>query len=184
MEAVQTESIEKLIDRCKKGDSSAFTTLYHLYSKEVYNTICRFVPHTGEAEDILQDVFVSAYNAIYRFEHTGGFRAWVKRIAVNHSITWIRKQKIRFTELEENEIGIKEEERIDESEFIFKVEEVKKAIEALPDSYRTIVQLYLIENIPQEEIAQMLGISHNNVRTQYHRAKHKILKTLKEGGVV
>lgn len=172
------------MERCKKGETSAFSALYHIHSKEVYNTIYRLVPHTGEAEDLLQEVFVAAFQAIHRFENTGGFRAWIKRIAINHSISWIRKQKVRWVELEEKDSYLKEEESIDESEFVFKVAEVKKAIEQLPESNRTIVQLYLFENISQEEIAQILGISYNNVRIQYHRSKQKILKSLKEGGVV
>lgn len=173
-----------MVERCKKGDTSAFSALYNLYSKEVYNTIFRLVPHTGEAEDILQEVFVAAFQAIHRFENTGGFRAWVKRIAINQSISWIRKQKIRWIELEDKDSYLREEESIDESEFVFKVAEVKKAIQQLPDSYRTIVQLYLFENVPQEEIAQLLGLSYNNVRIQYHRSKQKILKIMKEGGVI
>lgn len=90
---------------------------------------------------------------------------------------------MRWVELEEKDSYLKQEESIDESEFVFKVDEVKKAIQQLPESNRAIVQLYLFENIPQEEIAQILGISYNNVRIQYHRSKQKILKSLKEGGV-
>lgn len=183
MESVQTIRSEEFVDRCKKGDTSAFSALYHLHAKEVYNTIYRLVQHTGEAEDLLQEVFVAAFQAIHRFENTGGFRAWIKRIAINQSISWIRKRKMRLVELEDKDTHLRDEESIDESEFVFKVEEVKKAIDQLPDSYRTIVQLYLFENIPQEEIAQMLGMSYNNVRIQYHRSKQKILKSLKEGGV-
>jgi RNA polymerase sigma factor (sigma-70 family) len=183
LEPVLTITSEEIVERCKKGETSAFSTLYHLHSKEVYNTIYRLVPHTGEAEDLLQEVFVAAFQAIHRFENTGGFRAWIKRIAINHSISWIRKQKVRWVELEEKDSYLKEDESVDETEFVFKVAEVKKAIEQLPDSNRTIVQLYLFENIPQEEIAQILGISYNNVRIQYHRSKQKILKSLKEGGV-
>jgi RNA polymerase sigma factor (sigma-70 family) len=75
-----------------------------------------------------------------------------------------------------------DDEPVDEKAFVFKVEEVKKAIAALPEGYRTIVQLYLVENIPQAEIGNMLGLTHNTVRIQYHRAKQKIMRTLKEGG--
>ena len=182
MEQVFTIQRDDVVERCKSGDTSAFAQLYHQYSKEVYNTIFRIVPHTGEAEDLLQEVFVSAFQAIGKFENTGGFRAWIKRIAINQSISWIRKQKLRMVELDDTKSAFPEEESIDEAQFSFKVEEVKKAIDGLPDMYRTIVQLYLLENIPQEEIATMLGISYNNVRIQYHRAKQKILKSLAKGG--
>ena len=172
-----------MVERCKRGDSSAYTDLYNRHAREVYNTIYRLVNHTGEAEDLLQDTFLAAFQAIGGYEHTGGFRAWIKRIAINKSISWLRKKKVKLVELEVGGIRVNEEEAVNEEEFAFKVEEVKRAIAALPEGYRTIVQLYLVENIPQAEIGNMLGIAHNTVRIQYHRAKQKIMHTLKEGGL-
>ncbi len=172
-----------MVERCKRGDTAAYTWLYNRHAKEVYNTIYRLVNHTAEAEDLLQESFVSAFQAIGGFEHTGGFRAWIKRIAINKSITSIRKRKVRWTELETDRTNMEEEEPVDEAAFEFKVEEVRRAIGLLPENYRTIVQLYLFEHIPQAEIGQMLGMAHNTVRIQYHRAKQKILHTLKEGGL-
>lgn len=171
------------IEKCKRGDASGYTELYNRYAKEVYNTIYRLVRHTAEAEDLLQETFVSAFQSIDRFEHTGGFRAWIKRIAINKSISWMRRQKIRMVELETSGAVVPEEEAIDEKAFVMRVEEVRKAIDALPEGYRTVVQLYLFENIPQEEIGQLLGLAHNTVRIQYHRAKQKILQNLKQGGL-
>jgi len=182
LEVLETITQDEIVERCKRGDASAYTTLYNLYSKEVYNTIYRLVNHTGEAEDLLQESFVSAFQAIGKFENTGGFRAWIKRIAINKSISWIRKRKLRLVELETGNVKIGDEEPIDEKAFAFKVEEVKKAIEALPEGYRTIVNLHLFENITHVEIGQMLGLANNTVRIQYHRAKQKILTTLKQGG--
>lgn len=166
---------------CKRGESSAYTGLYNLYAKEVYNTVYRLVNHTAEAEDILQETFVSAFQSIQRFEHTGGFRAWIKRIAINKSISALRKRKVRLVELDMGRVSLPEEEPVDEKAFVFKLEEVKRAIDALPEGYRTIFQLYALENIPQAEIAQMLGLANTTVRVQYHRAKQKILETIKEG---
>lgn len=180
MEHRDTIHHEELIEQCKRGESAGYTGLYNLYAKEVYNTIYRLVGHTAEAEDLLQESFVAAFQAIAGFEHTGGFRAWIKRIAINKSISQLRKRKVRLIELETDGIVVEEEQAVDEKAFVYQVEEVRKAVEQLPDSYRTIFQLYVIENIPQVEIAQMLGIANNNVRTQYHRAKQKVLTTLKE----
>ena len=182
MEVLDTITHEELIDRCKRGDPSGYTGLYNRHSKEVYNSIFRIVNHTAEAEDILQESFVAAFQAIDGFENTGGFRAWIKRIAINKSITCLRKKKVRLVELEPGSVKLEEEETIDEKAFEFKIEEVKKAIDALPQGDSTIVQLYLLENIPQVEIAQMLGVESGSVRIQYHRAKKKILRILKEGG--
>jgi RNA polymerase sigma factor (sigma-70 family) len=182
LELLETIKHEEMVEKCKRGDPSGYTELYHRHAKEVYNTIYRLVNHTAEAEDILQETFVSAFQAIDRFEYTGGFRAWIKRIAINKSISWLRRRKLKLVELNTAGITVEEEEAIDEKAFVFKVEEVRRAIDLLPGTYRTIVQLYLFEQIPQAEIGKMLGMADNTVRVQYHRAKQKILHTLKEGG--
>lgn len=172
---------EELIAMCKHGEPAAYTGLYKQHAKEVYNTILRLVEHTGEAEDILQESFIAAFSGIAGYQNTGGFRAWVKRIAINKSVDWIRKRKIRFVELEPV-TAMKDEEIIDEVAFEYTMEAVKGAIEALPEGYRTIFNLFVVEGISQAEIAQMLGLENSTVRTQYRRAKHKILNTLKEQG--
>lgn len=172
-----------MVEMCKRGEPSGYTMLYQEYSKEVYNTIYRLVNHTAEAEDLLQESFVAAFQAIHGYQHTGGFRAWIKRIAINKSISLIRKRKLRVVEADVGVIQVEEEEAIDEQAFSFKLEEVMKAIEKLAEPYKTVFQLYAIENIPQVEIAEILGIANNTVRIQYHRAKQKILQTLKEGGI-
>jgi RNA polymerase sigma-70 factor (ECF subfamily) len=172
---------EELVAMCKRGDPRAYTGLYNAHAAAVYSTILRIIEHTGEAEDILQESFVAAFQGIAGFKETGAFRAWVKRIAINKSIDLIRKRKIRFVELEPG-CAPEDEDLIDEAEFELTVEAITEAIDGLPEGYRTIFNLYVIENIPQAEIAQMLGLENTTVRTQYHRAKHKILNILKEGG--
>ncbi|NCI45603.1 RNA polymerase sigma factor [Sediminibacterium soli] len=181
MELLETITTEEMVDMCKNGDPAGFTGLYNRYAKEVYNSIYRLVGHTAEAEDVLQESFVAAFQAIGGYQHTGGFRAWVKRIAINKSVSLLRKKKVRMVELEPAD-GVNEEAPIDEHRFSFTVEKIQQALEQLPDPYRRVFQLYVIENIPQVEIAEMLGIANNTVRIQYHRAKQKILNLLKENG--
>lgn len=170
-----------LIALCHQGDDTGFTALYNRYARPVYNAICRIVSHTAEAEDILQESFYHAFSDIHRLQNATSFGAWVQRIAVNRSITHLRKRKIVFSNT--GELDIADEETYDvEADQLFdcKVEDVKHAIEQLPHGYKIILSLYLFEEIPQEEIAQMLGISHSTVRTQYHRAKKKIIQSLKD----
>jgi len=171
---------EELIDLCKRGNTMAYTQLYHQHSRAVYNTILRLIEHTAEAEDVLQESFVVAFQKIEGYKNTGGFRAWVKRIAINKSIERLRKRKIRLVELEP-EYSL-EEEVMDEEAFEFTMSKVNTAIEALPEGYRVIFILFAIENLPHTEIAQMLGMENGAVRTKYHRAKHKLLSSLKEEG--
>jgi RNA polymerase sigma factor (sigma-70 family) len=172
---------EEWIALCKRGDPRAYTALYNEHAAAVYSTILRLVEHTGEAEDILQESFVAAFQGINGFKETGGFRAWIKRIAINKAIDLIRKRKLRFVELEPGWI-VAEKEVVDEEEFEFTVDAITDAVAGLPEGYRTIFNLYVVENIPHGEIAQMLGMEHTTVRTQYHRAKHKIMNLLKHGG--
>jgi RNA polymerase sigma factor (sigma-70 family) len=172
---------EELIELCKKGNPLGYTGLYNSHSKQVYNTIYRLLNHSGEAEDVLQETFVAAFQSIHQFNHTGAFRSWIKRIAINKAISLIRKRKLRWVELEIGEpIMAIEEDAIDEEEFEYTMDKVVLAIDLLPVNYRTVFQLHAVENIPHTEIAQMLGISHTSVRTQYFRAKNKVLNTLKE----
>ena len=174
---------EELITRCKRGDPAAYTGLYNQHAAAVYNSILRLINHTGEAEDILQESFVAAFQGLAGLKESGGFGAWVKRIAINKSIDLIRKRKLRFVELGPGWLpGEEPQETIDEVAFQYTMDAVNAAIAALPDGYRTIFNLYAIEQIPQAEIAQMLGLENGTVRTQYHRAKAKIIGTLKQGG--
>jgi RNA polymerase sigma factor (sigma-70 family) len=171
---------DELIARCKNGDSSAFTELYNLHSAEVYGTIYNLVQHTAEAEDILQEAFVAAYHGIAKYEYTGGFRAWVKRIAINKALSKMRRVKMKFVELQEGNEQYEPDEEPDEDEMAFRMEEVQRAIATLPENYRTVFQLYAVDDISQAEIGLMLGISTGAVKVAYHRAKQRLLKTLKE----
>jgi RNA polymerase sigma factor (sigma-70 family) len=173
---------DELVARCRIGDPVAYTMLYKQHAGAVYNSILRLVSHTGEAEDILQDSFVVAFQKIADFRETGGFRAWVKRIAINKAVDLVRKRKLHFVEFEPGWMDEDEtDDMVDEDAFSYAMDAVNAAIAALPDNYRTIFNLYAIEEIPHVEIAQMLGIENGTVRTQYHRAKQKILSSLKQG---
>jgi len=172
---------QELIEMCLKGRDLGYTGLYNRYARGAYNSISRIVSHTAEAEDILQDTFCLIFGDLKKLQEVVSFEAWVKRIAINRSISHLRKKKITFTDLGSTEIADEAPLSAGENEiFDCKVEDVRKSIEELPPGYRTIVNLYLFEKMSQEEIAGVLGISHSTVRTQYHRAKNKILLALKD----
>lgn len=150
----------------------------------MYNTSLRIVNNVGDAEDVLQEAFVDAFRHLNDFRYNSTFGSWLKRIVINKSITLLRKKKMQLIDIETTQVADRgDSDSIDEAAFEYKVEEVRKAIQRLPDGYRAVVSLYLLEEIPQEEIGTILGISHNTVRTQYHRAKQKLLSILKEGGL-
>jgi len=172
---------DEMVQLCKLGDPLGYAAVYHAYVKQIYNVIIRLVNSRYEAEEIVQDSFVAVFQSLKRNEPIEQLGAWIKRIATNKAIDFIRKKKIRFVELEEDEIGmINETEEIDETMFATQLEELRIAIDELPQVYRIIVELHVFENMPQTEIAKMLDIDSNTVNVQYHRAKRKIMQSIKK----
>jgi RNA polymerase sigma factor (sigma-70 family) len=173
-----------LIERCKQGDTLSFKKLYELYSKAMFNTSFRILNSVVEAEDVLQEAFMDAYRHIQRFENRSSFGAWLKQIVVNKSINVLRKKKMDLVDIEKTALTeMPEDSGIDEREIQMRVLEVRKAIQQLPDGYRTVLSLYLLEGYDHEEIAQILNVAESTTRTQYIRAKQKLLMILKTGGI-
>ncbi|MBS4065920.1 MAG: RNA polymerase sigma factor [Chitinophagaceae bacterium] len=176
-----TLSAETLVQQCLKGDTQAYRLLYNRYSAAMYNTALRIVNRTDDAEDVLQESFIDAFAQLARFEGRSTFGAWLKQIVVNKSISYLRKKRVFMADIDDHAHSIADEQPIDDSGFYYSVDTIKQAVQQLPDGYRTVLSLYLFEEYKQEEIAQMLNISHGTVRTQYMRAKNKLVNVLKEG---
>ncbi len=175
---------DELVERCKQGDSRAYAELYRKYAKAMYNTSLRIVNHTGDAEDVIQEAFTDAFRSLEDFHFKSTFGAWLKRIVINKSINQLRKRKMDLIDIEKTNIGyLPDEEAPDEQEMQMKVEDIKKAVALLPNGYRTVLTLYLFEGYDQEEIAEILGVTHATVRTQYMRAKQKLLQHIKQGAL-
>ena len=175
---------DELVERCKQGDSRGFAELYRKYSKAMYNTSLRIVNNTGDAEDVVQEAFTDAFRSLEDFHYKSTFGAWLKRIVINKSINYLRKRKMDMIDIEKTNIGhLPEEDTTDEQEIQMKVEDIKKAVGLLPNGYRTVLTLYLFEGYDQEEIAEILQVSHATVRTQYMRAKQKLVQHIKQGAL-
>ncbi|MES2419258.1 MAG: RNA polymerase sigma factor [Bacteroidota bacterium] len=172
---------QELIFKCLEGDNLGYTELYNRYAKRIYNSINRIVWHTAEAEDILQETFCAVFSDMSKLKGVNSFEAWLRRMAVNRSISHLRRRKIDFSDLGTMELADESDQDTDEYEiFDSRVEDVKKSIESLSSGYRTIINLYAFEQLTHEEIAVMLGLSPSTVRTQYHRAKKRVLLSLKD----
>ena len=173
---------DELVERCKRGDSRAYEAIYQKYAKAMYNTSLRIVNHTGDAEDVMQEAFTDAFRSLEDFHYKSTFGAWLKRIVINKSINQLRKRKMDLIDIEKTNAGnVAEEDGLDEQDLQLKIEDIKKAVALLPNGYRTVLTLYLFEGYDQEEIADILGVSHATVRTQYMRAKKKLLQYIKLG---
>lgn len=172
---------QELVKQCLAGEEKGYAMLYNKYAKPIYHAVFRVMGNIAESEDIVQEAFCTAFEQISKLKNQNNFEGWVKRIAINQAISTLRKKKMVFADESKLEAVADEEADLDE-EFLFqcRVDEVKAAIQSLPDGYRTIVSLHLFEDMGQEEIGNLLGISHATVRSQYHRAKKKIFTVLKD----
>jgi RNA polymerase sigma factor (sigma-70 family) len=163
-----------LIEECRKGDSKAQFMIYDQYSKAMYNLAYRILNNREDAEDLLQEAFVECFRNIDSFRFESTFGAWLKKIVVNRSINHIKKKKIDLTLCETLPATIYEEEE----DVVYETERIFKGIEMLPDGYRIILTLYLIEGYDHAEISQILGISESTSKSQYSRAKEKLRNLL------
>jgi RNA polymerase sigma-70 factor (ECF subfamily) len=171
---------QEYIDRCRKGDRKAQFEIYRLYYKSMYNTSLRIVKDFQEAEDIMQESFLSALTKIQTYSGKVSFGAWLKKIVINNSLDAIRKKKILTQELHEDlpENVITEKE--DQDVTNIRIEDIKDEIFKLPDGYRIVLSLHLLEGYDHEEIAEILGVSSSTSRSQFTRAKQKLLMILNE----
>jgi RNA polymerase sigma factor (sigma-70 family) len=172
---------EAVIARCKRGDRKAQYEIYKLYSKAMYHVALRITGDTLEAEDVLQDAFLTAFGKIDTYRNEAAFGAWLKKIVVNVALNQVRKRKYQFAEIEENEDYEDEapKQTQAEEELSYQVEQIQKAIGALPDGFRIVFSLYLLEGYDHQEIAEILGISVSTSKSQYNRAKKKLQEMLK-----
>jgi len=171
-----------LVKRCQEGDVTSFKRLYEQYAKAMYNTSLRILNNTVEAEDVLQESFIDAFHHIGSFQNKSSFGAWIKQIVINKSINQLKKKRIDLVEMEQVDLNQQAEyTEEDRTETQWQVALILHAIKQLPPGYRTVLSLYLLEGYDHEEIAQVLGVAESTVRTQYIRAKQKLLTIIKRG---
>ncbi len=184
LEAVYVDKHYNLVVECKQGSKKACYELYKLYSKAMLNVAFRIVGDIAEAEDVLQEAFLDAFGKIKDFRQDTTFGLWLKQIVVNRAINLLRKRKLELVDMEGDALeNIADEEPEDEEETQYKAAQVKDAMKDLPEGYRLVISLYLLEGYDHEEIGQILNISENTSRTQFLRAKRKLLEILKRKGI-
>ncbi|MCC8425080.1 RNA polymerase sigma factor [Mucilaginibacter sp. UR6-11] len=184
MEALFVDKHYNLVVECKQGSKKACYELYKLYAKAMLNVAFRIVGNVAEAEDVLHESFLDAFKRIKDFRQETTFGLWLKQIVVSRSINLLRKRKVELVELDEDLNNIIDEEQEDEEETQYKVALVKQAMNELPEGYKQVISLYLIEGYDHEEIGQILNITENTSRTQFLRAKRKLSEILNRKGII
>lgn len=145
----------------------------------MFNVCHRMLGNEAEAEDVLQESFIDVFRRLDSFRAESSLGAWIKRIVINHCLNVFKKRRIKFEEISESAGNIPAEENEDHEEVVFEVRKVKEGIMKLPDGYRQVLTLYLIEGYDHAEIADILGIQETGSKSQFSRAKAKLRDILK-----
>lgn len=169
-----------IIEQCKQNNRTAQLKLYNQYCDGMYVVAMRFVKDSMEAEDIVQEAFIKAFAKLNQYKAEVTFGAWLKRIVINKSIDCLKSKKQHLQELEE--VHLKVVDGNYENEWLvddtLTLDEIKSAIQKLPDKYRYVVMLYLVEGYDHQEISEILHISEVASRTQLSRGKSKLKELL------
>jgi RNA polymerase sigma-70 factor (ECF subfamily) len=177
--ATNQPNTSQLISACKRGERAAQIKVYENYSKAMYNTSLRIVKNTFDAEDITQEAFITAFSKLQDLRDNQTFGAWLKRIVVNKSLSFLRRQQI---DLELDQVLYKiEDENADsnmEEYSEVKYEQLSRAMESLKHSYQLALNLHYIEGYDYEDMCNILNISYANCRTLVSRAKSSLKKKL------
>jgi RNA polymerase sigma-70 factor (ECF subfamily) len=173
-----------LVDRVKQRDHKAYKELYDLYAKPMYNLCFRFLNHHDDANDVLQESFIKIFENIGQLNNKELLSAWIKRICTNTAIQALKQnKKLKFDELDDQPTMINlhdEDEIIHEEEYQQNLDLVYDAIQKLPDRYRVVFTMHVMEEYSHEEISKMLGIVSGTSRSQYLRAKQKLIEIIKK----
>ncbi len=160
-------SLELLIEKCKKNDAKAQGELYMLFSSKLFSLCLKYSRNYAEAEDNLQDAFLIIFKKIAQFENRGAFEGWIKRITINSVLQKYRGKSV---------LNIVNEEKIEDVAIEIEDEDVSidfllKCIQELPDRYRLVFNLYVLDGYSHKEIAEMLDISSGTSKSNLARAR-------------
>ena len=160
--------IAELVNRIKQEDDLlAMKVLYNEFAKEMLTTSHRITQNLSDAEDIIQESFLTSFNKINKLKESKNYGAWLKRIVINNSLNLVKKQ-IHFEEV--SSISAASEENEDNWYENIPFDKIKRAINELPDGCRSVFSLYLLENYKHREIANLLNISVSTSKSQYRYA--------------
>ena len=174
----RSKTEEKLLEECRKGNRKAQRDLYEKYSPMMFAVCRRYIIDSSEAEDVLVCGFTKVFAKIDQFKSEGSFEGWIRRIMVNEALSYIRKNKSMYLEVEIEKAD--REPDYSQVQDQLEVEDLQKLIDRLPSGYKTVFNLYAIEGFSHKEIAAQLGVSENTSKSQLSRARGHLKNLLIE----
>jgi RNA polymerase sigma factor (sigma-70 family) len=169
-----------VVEKCKANDRTAQLQLYRKYCDGMFIVAMRFVKNTDDAEDVLQESFIKAFQKLHQFKGDVTFGAWLKRIVINNSIDFLKSKKDNVVALDEGYIQVVEDDNNWNVPSTISIEQVRSAIDDLQSKYKYVVLMFLLEGYDHQEIAQVLNISESACRTRLLRGKGHLKELLKE----
>jgi RNA polymerase sigma-70 factor, ECF subfamily len=168
---------EDWIARCRAGERGAYRRIYDLYAKAMYNVAFRITADEDDADDVLQEAFISAFTNLEMYRGDATFGSWLKRIVINKSINQVKRKKMEpLPEDDRWDVPDAKEVEVEVGEYT--IERVNDAIRQLPEGYRAVLSLYLLEGYDHQEISEILSVSVSTSKSQLNRAKNKLREML------
>ncbi|WP_010520077.1 RNA polymerase sigma factor [Croceivirga radicis] len=168
----------ELIDKCKNNNRSAQLQLYKKYCDGMFCVAMRFLKNADDAEDVLQEAFIKAFQRIEQYKGDVTFGAWLKKIVVNRSIDFLKAKRNNTIALDESYMHVADTDDWNVASNVT-THQVKETMEELPENYQYVVKLFLLEGYDHSEIAEILDISETASRTRLLRGKNKLKELLK-----
>lgn len=164
--------LDKLIKKAQKQDRVAQYQLYQKYSPKMLGVARYYIKDLQYAEDVLQKAFCKAFLNLKKYQFKGSFEGWLRRIVVTSSIDYLRQKKNLMIQTDDFSYYEHADNPLDE---VGDTSEIEKAIDKLPEGYKTVFCLYVIEEYKHKEIAELLNIDVGTSKSQLYKAR-KILK--------
>ncbi|MDQ3535134.1 MAG: sigma-70 family RNA polymerase sigma factor [Bacteroidota bacterium] len=171
-------SEDSLLEGCLKQSSKAQQAVYELYAPKMFAVCKRYIKENTQAEDILVVGFMKVFEKIGQFQKQGSLEGWIRKIMVNECLSYIRKNKNMYLEVELDKVDREPDYQMLQN--ILEEQDLLSMIDKLPTGYKTIFNLYAIEGFSHKEIAEMLQINENTSKSQLSRARAHLQKLLLE----
>jgi RNA polymerase sigma-70 factor (ECF subfamily) len=169
-------SLNRLIENCKKNDTKAQSELYKLFSSKLFAICLKYSRNYAEAEDNLQDAFLTIFKKIEQYKNKGSFEGWLKRITINTALQRYRNEKV-FDIINENTI---EDVELEVDEDSISIDYLLQIIQELPDRYRLVFNLYVLDGYSHKDIANMLDINIGTSKSNLARARQILKQTIED----
>ncbi len=172
---------QELIQGCKSGNRKCQKLLYEQYASVLYPICLRYLRHREDAEDVLLETFYKIFSKIEKYSFKGSFEGWMKRICINEALMHLRKRNNFNLSIDAVSYHMKDDSHTIEDHLF--ADDIMHVVEQLPDGYRTVFNLFVIEGYKHREIAEILGISINTSKSQLIQAKRKLASILKKNRI-